>query len=91
MMDGPQAHAHLRKQWRFGRVFIPIWIVFVALLTAFYAADIVWDWGWNASWRDVLLGLVGVAFGFVFWLAWDWMFKVLEWLTDILIGPDLNK
>jgi hypothetical protein len=91
MYDGSRQHAQLQKQWRFGRRFMPIWIVGAALATLFAAADVIWNWGWGYQWRDVFIGLACLALGSVFFFVWNWMFKLLSWFTDIFFGPDLNN
>ena len=88
MSSAARVYARRRKVWRFGRIFIPIWIALAATATLAMAVDALWHLGWGTRWRDVLLGLGMVAFGFIFWAAWNLMFKLLDWLTLMIFGPD---
>ena len=88
MTDAARAHAHRRKVWRFGRIFIPVWIGLAVVATLLIAADAKWHFGWGSRWQDVLLGMGMVAFGFLFWVTWNLMFKLLGWLTDIFIRSE---
>ncbi|KZZ05216.1 MAG: hypothetical protein ABJF09_07740 [Qipengyuania citrea] len=76
---------------RFGRIFIPIWIGLALLFTIAAAADSVWQFGWGYSSEDALLGLGMVGFGFLFWLAWHWMLKLIDWLNVIFLGSDAGE
>lgn len=91
MISAASVYARRRMVWRFGRIFIPVWIGLATVATLTMAADLLWHFGWGYRWQDVLLGLGMVAFGFVFWVAWNVMFKVLDWLTQIIFGPDSNE
>ena len=84
-------HRLTRLNWRFGRVFIPIWIALAVLFTAAAAADALWQFGWGYRWQDALLGLGMVAFGILFWFAWTWMFRLIRWLNEMQFGPDPNR
>ena len=91
MMSAARVYVRRRKVWRFGRIFIPVWIGLAAIATLVMAADVLWPFGWGARWQDVLFGLGMVAFGFFFWAAWNLMFKLLDWLIQIIFGPDPNE
>jgi hypothetical protein len=80
-------HAATRFNWRFGRVFIPLWIAGVALFTFAAAADAIWHFGWDYRWRDVLLGIGMLLFGVLFWFVWNWMFKIVRGLNEVFFGP----
>lgn len=90
MTSAARIYAHRRRIWRFGRVFIPVWIGLAAIATLAMAADVMWPFGRGARWRDVLFGFGMVAFGFFFWGVWNLMFKLLDWLTQMIWGPDPN-
>ena len=88
MPDPAWTHAYHRKIWRFGRIFIPIWIAGVLCFAVAAAADQLLDLRWGYQWRDAL-GALGMAiFVVLFWFAWNWMFKLMRWLTERFIGPD---
>jgi hypothetical protein len=84
-------HRWTRFNWRFGRIFIPLWIALAALFTAAAAADALWHFGWGYGWRDAVFGLGFVAFGVVFWFVWNWIFKVIRWLNEARFGPDPQR
>jgi len=90
MTSVARIYAHRGRIWRFGRVFISLWIGLAAIATIAMAADVMWPFGWGARWQDVLLGLGMVALGFFFWGVWILMFKLLDWLTQMIWGPDPN-
>lgn len=84
-------HRFARFNWRFGRIFIPIWIALAGLFTIAAAADALWQFGWGYRWQDALRGLGMVAFGFLFWFVWNWMSKLERWLTEVFFGPDPQR
>jgi hypothetical protein len=91
MSKAARVHAYARRTHRFGRVFMPIWIACAALLTLAAAADSAWHFGWGYKWQDALVGLGMIAFGFLFRIAWDWMFKIISYLNEVFYGPDPNR
>jgi hypothetical protein len=91
MMSAARVYARRRKVWRFGRILIPVWIGLALIATLVMATDVLWPFGWGARWHDVLLGLGMVAVGLLFWGAWNLMFKLLDWLTPIVFGPDPSE
>ncbi len=84
-------HRWTRFHWRFGRIFIPLWTGLAGLFTAAAAADALWDFGWGYRWQDAVFGLGLIAFGVVFWFVWNWMFKLIRWLTEARFGPDPQR
>ncbi len=91
MTKATRVHGQARKMWRWGRVFIPLWIGLVGLLTAAAAVDAAWHLGWGYEWNDVLGGLGMMVFGAVFWVLWNWMFKVIRFLNETLYGPEVGQ
>ena len=63
----------------------------VALLTSAAAVDATWHLGWGYDWADVLGGIGMIAFGFVFWVVWNWMFKFIRSLNETFYGPEVEQ
>ena len=61
--------AYARRMWRWGRVFIPIWIAIVVLLTVASALS-------EFSWDDALFGLSMIVLGFIFLALWTWLGRI---------------
>jgi len=81
-------HGYTRKMWRWGRIFIPVWIAGVGIFVGAAAIDATWHLGWGYHWRDALMGLGMIAFGALFWIAWNWSFKVISRVNETFYGPD---
>jgi hypothetical protein len=84
-------HAYSRRMWRWGRVFIPIWIGFVTLFAAAAAVDAAWHLGWGFDWEDALVGVGMIAFGLVFWVLWNGAFKLIRSLNETINGPEVGQ
>ncbi len=84
-------HRWARFNWRFGRIFIPIWVTLAVLFTASAAADALWNFGWGYRWQDALFGLGFVAFGIFFWFVWNWMFKLILLFNEAFFGADPRR
>ena len=67
-----------RKFRRFGRIFFPLWLAFVAVFICLATADSVWRLGWGYRPQDILIGAGMLVFGAVFWLIWDRLLWVAE-------------
>jgi hypothetical protein len=63
---------------RFGWIFFPAWIAGVSIFTCMAAADSIWHFGWGYRPQDIALGVGMLGFGVLFWLVWDWFFKLAE-------------
>ena len=67
------------------------WLALVGLMTGSAAVDAMWQLGWGYDWQDVLGGLAMIAFGIVFLLMWNVMFRVIRALNHLFYAPDPDE
>jgi hypothetical protein len=67
-----------RKFRRFGWIFFPVWIAGVSIFICMATADSLWGFELGYRPQDIVLCFGMLGFGLLFWLVWDWFFKLAE-------------